>query len=144
MQIAMPQNDIIANCNLKASQFSYNHLILLIFFLIGAWHAGCITHLRAIPPSKTEFQAKVIEMNMTLSLLNAAALVALVAFHFQDDGSKTSNAAHTESVAVQAQPHYLIKQAPRFVAQPAHRSDAMLANDTDEAIPVERSERWVF
>jgi hypothetical protein len=96
------------------------------------------------PPSKPEFQAKVIEMNMTLSLLNAAALVALVAFHFQDDGSKAGNAANTESVAVQAQPHYLMKQAPRFVAQPAHRSDAMLANDTDEAIPVNRSERWVF
>nr|GFC49396.1 hypothetical protein [Tanacetum cinerariifolium] len=52
-----------------------------------------------------------------------------------DDGSKAGNAANTESVAVQAQPHYLMKQAPRFVAQPAHRSDAMLANDTDEAIP---------
>ncbi len=77
-------------------------------------------------------------MNMTLSLLNAAALVALVALHFHDDGSKT------ESVAVQAQPHYLVKQAPRFAAMPAHRSDTMLANDTDEAIPVDRSERWVF
>ena len=77
-------------------------------------------------------------MNLTLSLLNAAALVALVAFHFQDGGSKP------ESVAVQAQPHYLMKEAPRFVATPAHRSDAMLANGTDEAIPVDRSERWVF
>ncbi|WP_110947491.1 hypothetical protein [Pseudomonas bohemica] len=76
-------------------------------------------------------------MNMTLSLLNAAALVALVAFHFQDNGK-------TESVAVQAQPHYLVKQTPRFAAVPAQRSDAMLANDTDEAIPVDRSERWVF
>ncbi len=77
-------------------------------------------------------------MNMTLSLLNAAALVALVAFHVQDDGGKT------ESVAVQAQPHYLIKQAPRFAAMPTHRSDAMLARDTDAPIPVDRSERWVF
>ncbi|WP_296262602.1 MULTISPECIES: hypothetical protein [unclassified Pseudomonas] len=77
-------------------------------------------------------------MNMTLSLLNAAALVVLVAFHFHDDGSKT------ESVAVQAQPHHLLKQVPRFAAMPAQRSNAMLANDTDEAIPVDRSERWVF
>jgi hypothetical protein len=77
-------------------------------------------------------------MNLTLSLLNAAALVALVAFHFQAEGSKT------ESVAVQTQPHYLIKQAPRFAATPAHRSDAMLANDSDEPIPVDRSQRWVF
>jgi hypothetical protein len=77
-------------------------------------------------------------MNMTLSLLNAAALVALVAFHFQDDGSKT------ESVAVQAQPHHLMKQSPPFAAMPAQRSDALLANDTDEAMAAERTERWVF
>lgn len=77
-------------------------------------------------------------MNVTLSLLNAAALVALVAFHFHDDGGKT------ESVAVQAQPHYLVKTAPRFATAPAHRSDTMLANDTDDAIPVDRTERWVF
>lgn len=77
-------------------------------------------------------------MNVTLSLLNAAALVALVAFHFQADGSKA------ESVAVQTQPHYLVKQAPRFAAMPEQRTDAMLANDTDEAIPVDRSQRWVF
>jgi hypothetical protein len=89
-------------------------------------------------PFKDQFQAKVTDMNMTLSLLNAAALVALVAFHFQDTGSKT------ETVAVQAQPHYLIKQAPRYAAMPSQHSDAMLANDTDEAIPVDRSERWVF
>lgn len=83
-------------------------------------------------------QAKVIEMNMTLSVLNAAALVALVAFHFQDDGSKT------ESVAVQAQPHYLVKQAPRFATASAQRPDAMLAHDSNEAIAVDRSQRWVF
>lgn len=77
-------------------------------------------------------------MNMTLSLLNAAALVALVAFHFQDDGSKTEN------IAVQAQPHYLTKQAPRFAAMSSQGSSAVLATDTDEAIPVDRSERWVF
>ena len=77
-------------------------------------------------------------MNKTLSLLNAAALVALVAFHFQDDGSKT------ETVAVQAQPHYLIKQAPRIATLQAQRPDALLANDVDEPISVDRSQRWVF
>jgi len=79
-----------------------------------------------------------MNVTLSLSLLNAAALVALVAFHFHDDGSKT------ESVAVQVQPHYLVKQAPRYAAMPAMRSDALLANDTDEAIPVDRAERWVF
>jgi len=32
MQIAMPQNDIIANCNLNAAQSFNKQLILLIFF----------------------------------------------------------------------------------------------------------------
>ena len=77
-------------------------------------------------------------MNVTLSLLNAAALVALVAFHFQDDGSKNEN------VAVQAQPHFLHKQAPRFAVMPSQGSNAMLAKDSDDAIPVDRSPRWVF
>lgn len=77
-------------------------------------------------------------MNMTLSLLNAVALVALVAFHFHDESSKQ------ESVAVQAQPHYLMKEGPRIVTLQAQRLDAMLANDVDEAVAVDRSQRWVF
>ena len=77
-------------------------------------------------------------MNKTLSLLNAMALVALVAFHFHDDGSKTEN------VAVQAQPHYLMKQAPRIASTQVQRADAMLANDADAPISVDRSQRWVF
>jgi len=137
MQFAIPQNDIIAICNPNATYPIYKLLIQLYFLSEFAWHADCILLARA-NPFYNQVQAKVPEMNMTLSLLNAAALVALVAFHFHDDGSKT------ESVAVQAQPHYMMKQAPRFAAMPAHRSDAMLANDTDEAIPVDRSERWVF
>jgi hypothetical protein len=77
-------------------------------------------------------------MNMTLSLLNAAALVALVAFHFQADGSRT------ESVAVQAQPHHLIQQPPRFAAIPSQDSEAVLAHDSEESVALTRSERWVF
>jgi hypothetical protein len=77
-------------------------------------------------------------MNKTLSLLNAMALVALVAFHFHDDGSKTEN------VAVQAQPHYLMKQAPRIASTQVQSADAMLANDADAPISVDRSQRWVF
>jgi hypothetical protein len=77
-------------------------------------------------------------MNTTLSLLNAVALVALIAFHFHDDGSKTEN------VAVQAQPHYLMKQAPRIASTHVQQSEAMLANDVDAPISVDRSQRWVF
>jgi hypothetical protein len=137
MQFAMHHIDIIAKCNPNPRKFIRKPLILLIIFSLKSWHAGCITPVRA-NPLQNQFQAKVTDMNMTLSLLNAAALVALVAFHFHDAGSKT------ETVAVQAQPHYLIKQAPRYAAMPTQHSDAMLANDTDEAIPVDRSERWVF
>ena len=82
-------------------------------------------------------------MNMTLPLLNAAALVALVAFHFQDDGSK-SEAVKAQSVAAQAQPHYLMQQAPRFAAMPNQGTEAILAHDNEEAVPVNRAERWVF
>lgn len=77
-------------------------------------------------------------MNKALCLLNAMALVALVAFHFHDDGTKP------ETVAIQAQPHYLMKQAPRIAAMQVQRSDAMLANDIDESVNVDRSQRWVF
>jgi hypothetical protein len=77
-------------------------------------------------------------MNMTLSLLNAAALITLVAFHFQADGGKP------ESVAVQAQPHHLMQQGPRFATMPGQSSEAILAHDSEESVAVPRSERWVF
>ncbi|TDV54722.1 hypothetical protein EC919_104465 [Pseudomonas graminis] len=82
-------------------------------------------------------------MNMTLSLLNAAALVALVAFHFQDDGS-TAEAVKSDSVALQAQPHHLMQQTPRFAAMQSQGTEAILAHDNEEAMPVNRPERWVF
>jgi len=137
MQNAMSADGILANCNPQPLQFKYNSLFFKDYFLISAWHARCILSDRA-NPFQTPTHVKVNEMNMTLSLLNAAALVALVAFHFQD------NASQTENVAQQAQPHYLAKQAPRYATMQSHRSDAMLATDTDDAIPVDRTERWVF
>lgn len=80
-------------------------------------------------------------MNITLSLLNAAALVALVSFHFMGDG------AETEQVNVMARPAHLLHQAPQLAVMNRHSNNqAMLANDSDEAMPVsiDRSERWVF
>ena len=74
---------------------------------------------------------------MTLSVLNAAALVALVAFHFHSEST-------SEHVAVEAQPHYMMKQSPRFATLPAQHSEAILANNSDEQPPVAQSERWVF
>ncbi|WP_331187776.1 hypothetical protein [Pseudomonas sp.] len=75
---------------------------------------------------------------MALSLLNVAALVTLVVFHFHGDGSKPEN------VAVQAQPHYLLKETPRIAMIPAQRSGALLAKDVSESISEDHSQRWIF
>jgi hypothetical protein len=91
--------------------------------------------------SYKKFQTKVSAMNIALSLLNAAALVALVTFHLMGNGSGT------EQVSAVALPSHLLHQAPQLAVM-NHQSNnqAMLANDRDEAMPVsiDRSERWVF
>ena len=78
-------------------------------------------------------------MNIALSVLNAAALVALVAFHFQDDGK-------TEQVAAQAQPHHLLRQAPQLAVMTERSGQAaVLANNNSAAAPVKNDEpHWVF
>jgi hypothetical protein len=87
-------------------------------------------------------------MNIALSVLNAAALVALVAFHFQDDGS-------TEQVAAQAQPYHLLRQAPQLAVMTERSGQAaVLANEklangnpTNESASrpvVDTDQRWVF
>jgi uncharacterized membrane protein len=79
-------------------------------------------------------------MNMTLTALNAAALVALVAFHFQNSGVN-------EQVSVQAvQPHHAMRQAPQLAVMTDKRANAaMLTNDAEESLQIPRSEeRWVF
>lgn len=79
-------------------------------------------------------------MNIALSVLNVAALVALVTFHFQDDGSQT------ESAAVQAQPHHLLRQAPQLAIMTNQRHEAaMVANESDTSAQTTQSgPRWVF
>jgi hypothetical protein len=80
-------------------------------------------------------------MNIALSFLNAAALVALVTFHFMGDGGGT------EQVSAVAVPHHLQHQAPQLaIMDRQSHNRAMLANDSDEAMPVsiDRSQRWVF
>ncbi|WP_414705918.1 hypothetical protein [Pseudomonas sp.] len=81
-----------------------------------------------------------MKMNIALSVLNAAALVALVTFHFQDDGSQT------QPVAIQPQPHHLLRQAPQLaiMAEPHHES-AMVANESDTSAQTTQSgTRWIF
>jgi hypothetical protein len=83
-------------------------------------------------------------MNIALSVLNAAALVALVAFHFHDDGK-------AEQTAQQTQPHHLLRQAPQLAVM-TERSQiphvVTLANDsaaTASEVSEGRAEpRWVF
>lgn len=79
-------------------------------------------------------------MNMTLTALNAAALVALVAFHFQDSEP-------TDQVIAQSVPsHQVIRQAPQLaVMTDKSVNAAMLTNDADENLRTPRSEqRWIF
>lgn len=84
-------------------------------------------------------------MNMTLSVLNVAALVALVAFHFQDDVTPQ------QAAAIPPQPHHLLRQAPQLaiMTEGEHKPQAAtLANDGDTPAPsssfVRSETRWVF
>ena len=79
-------------------------------------------------------------MNIVLSALNAAALVALVTLHFQGDGTQT------ESLAAQTQPHHLLRQAPQLaIMTEQSRDSAVLTNQSDEPVQATSSEpRWVF
>ena len=83
-------------------------------------------------------------MNVALSVLNAAALVALVAFHFQDDGK-------AEQTALQTQPHHLLRQAPQLAImtdRSSHPQAVTLANDNEapasNPVNVRNEPRWVF
>ena len=80
-------------------------------------------------------------MNMFLTSLNAAALIALVAFHFQGSGNET------EQVHAQAQPSHFMHEAAQVAVMHQQRGiQAMLAADSNEVAPtsIDRSQRWVF
>ncbi|QXW43550.1 MULTISPECIES: hypothetical protein [Pseudomonas syringae group genomosp. 2] len=79
-------------------------------------------------------------MNKTLSVLNAAALVALVAFHFHDSGAKDTQ------VTAPAPVHHQISHAPQLAIMTDRiASAAVLANDDDDSLQMPRAEqRWIF
>ena len=79
-------------------------------------------------------------MNMILTALNAAALVALVTFHFQDSGTAS------ETVTQTAQTQHTLRQIPQLAVMTDKRANAaMLTNDAEETLQIPRSEqRWVF
>ncbi len=82
-------------------------------------------------------------MNIALSVLNAAALVALVAFHFHDNGQMQQAEAEAQ------RPH--LHQAPQLALMTDRTrlpQAATLANDSDAPATNERlavnEQRWVF
>ncbi|KPX98478.1 hypothetical protein AL053_23275 [Pseudomonas savastanoi pv. fraxini] len=82
-------------------------------------------------------------MNKTLSVLNAAALVALVAlvaFHFHDSGASDTQ------VTAPAPVHHQISHAPQLAIMTDRiASAAVLANDDDDSLQMPRAEqRWIF
>ncbi len=79
-------------------------------------------------------------MNVTLSVLNIAALVALVTFHFHDDRTQA------DSAAIQPQPHHLISQAPQLAIMNHQRQQsAILANESDlQSVGSHGAPRWIF
>jgi hypothetical protein len=79
-------------------------------------------------------------MNMILTALNAAALVALITFHFQDSGTAS------ESVVQTAQSYHTFRQTPQLAVMTDKRANpAMLTNDAEETLQIPHSEqRWVF
>jgi hypothetical protein len=79
-------------------------------------------------------------MNMTLTALNAAALVALIAFHFQDSG------VNQQASVQPVQPHHSVRQTPQLAVMTDKRANAaMLTNDAEESLQIPRGEeRWVF
>lgn len=82
-----------------------------------------------------------LDMNIVLTSLNAAALIALVAFHFQGSGSET------EQVHALTQPTHVMQESAQFAVMHSQRGiQAMLAADSNEVAPasIARSERWVF
>lgn len=79
-------------------------------------------------------------MNMILTALNAAALVALVTFHFQDSGTAS------ETVTQTVHAPQTVRQIPQLAIMTDKRGNAaMLTNDAEETLQIPRSEqRWVF
>ncbi|KAA8696994.1 hypothetical protein ALO80_100674 [Pseudomonas caricapapayae] len=139
MQFAIPQKAIIAKCTAHHFFKIYKHLIFKDFLSISGWHADCIISISEHISSQTVGH-RYWKMNKTLSALNAAALVALVAFHFQDSGAKDTQ------VTAPAPVHHQISHAPQLAIMTDRvASAAMLANDDDESLQMPRAEqRWIF
>ena len=134
VQNALPQNAIIANCNMKTTQVIYNYLILKDLLSNKDWHDACnplsYKYSPALPP------AEYMPMNSALLLaLNTVALAALVMFHFQ------STTADDAAQVSQAIPHHLQQRPQLAVMKPNMQSPLQLTQGT-QAAPA--TEHWVF
>ncbi|MDO7930226.1 hypothetical protein Q6A51_25970 [Pseudomonas sp. KFB-139] len=88
----------------------------------------------------TILHARYLKMNMTLSVLNAVALVALVAFHFQD------TRIHDDKIGTQPQSYELVRKAPQLaIMSDRSVNAATLGHEVKEApLPNRAEERWIF
>ncbi len=79
-------------------------------------------------------------MNSTLYVLNALALVALVAFHFQE--AKQPDAA---LVHVQAD-HFMARPLPQLADLKPHGGMSVLTSQQEqrESVPTDHTERYTF
>ncbi|GAB7532843.1 hypothetical protein PS3A_52590 [Pseudomonas sp. 3A(2025)] len=80
-------------------------------------------------------------MNMILTALNAAVLVALVTFHFQGAASQDAQ------VSTHAYTHNTLRQAPQLaIMADKGANPAMLTNDAQQMPQATGSaaQRWVF
>ncbi len=79
-------------------------------------------------------------MNSTLYVLNALALVALVAFHFQDEKQPDAALVH-----IQAE-HFMARPAAQLADMKPHRGMSVLTSQQEqgESAPVVHTERYTF
>jgi hypothetical protein len=134
VQNALPQNAIIANCNIDATGTVFNYLILKDLLSNKDWHGTCnplsYKYSPAQPPAEN------MPMNSALLLaLNTVALAALVMFHFQ------SNTSEDAAQVSQAIPHHLQQRPQLAVMKPNMQSPLQLTQGT-QAAP--STEHWVF
>jgi hypothetical protein len=134
VQNALPQNAIIANCNITPTWTVINYLILKDLLSNKDWHGTCNPLSYKYSPAQPS--AENMPMNSALLLaLNTVALAALVMFHFQ---SNTSDDAAQVSQAI---PHHLQQRPQLAVMKPNMQSPLQLTQGT-QAAP--STEHWVF
>ncbi|WP_455926479.1 hypothetical protein [Pseudomonas putida] len=79
-------------------------------------------------------------MNNTLYALNALALIALVAFHFQDGKQPDAALVHVQA------DHFMARPAAQLADMKPHRGMSVLTSQQEqrETVPADHTERYTF